>query len=118
MSRFGPRAHLSGNTLNWGVYYVHKVRQVLDGHWKSEDTKWGLKEGMVQVVAPNSEVPKDVAALFEKKKAEILAGTFQPFTGPIKDNTGTVRVAAGQTLPEDELWKMKWYADGVLGKQP
>jgi simple sugar transport system substrate-binding protein len=118
MSRFGPRAHLSGNTLNWGVYYVHKVRQVLDGRWKSEDTKWGLKEGMVQVVAPNSEVPKDVAALFEKKKAEILAGTFQPFTGPIKDNTGTVRVAAGQTLPEDELWKMKWYADGVLGKQP
>ena len=23
-----------------------------------------------------------------------------------------------RTLAEDELWKMKWYADGVLGKQP
>jgi len=118
MTRFGPRAHLSGNTLNWGVYYVHKVREVLEGRWKSEDTKWGMKEGIVQVVAPNAEVPKDVVAGFEQKKAEILAGRFHPFSGPIKDASGALRVAAGQTLPENELWTMKWYADGVLGRQP
>jgi basic membrane protein A and related proteins len=118
MTRFGPRAHLSGNTLNWGVYYVHKVRERLAGKWKAEDTKWGMKEGIVQVVAPNDQVPKDVAALFEQKKADILAGRFHPFAGPIKDSAGTLRVAAGKILPEDELWTMKWYADGVLGKQP
>ena len=118
MSRFGPRSHLSANTLNWGVYYVHKVRQMLAGQWKSEDTKWGMKEGIVQVVAPNAEVPKDVVALFEQKKAEVLAGKLHPFTGPIKDTAGTVRVPVGKTLGEDELWTMKWYAEGVLGKQP
>ena len=118
MTRFGPKAHLSGNTLNWGVYYVHKVRERLEGKWKAEDTKWGMKEGIVQVVPPNAQVPKDVAALFEQKKAEILAGKFHPFSGPIKDAGGTLRVAAGKTLGEDELWTMKWYADGVLGKQP
>ncbi len=118
MTRFGPRAHLSGNTLNWGVYYVHKVREKLAGQWKAEDTKWGMKEGIVQVVAPNAEVPREVAALFEQKKAEILAGRFHPFSGPLKDAAGTLRVPAGKTLPEDELWKMTWYAEGVLGKQP
>lgn len=118
MTRFGPKAHLSGNTLNWGVYYVHKVRQRLAGQWKSEDTKWGMKEGIVQVVAPNAEVPKDLVALFEQKKAAIMSGSLHPFTGPIKDTAGTMRVAAGKTLGEDELWTMKWYADGVLGKQP
>jgi simple sugar transport system substrate-binding protein len=118
MSRFGPRAHLSGNVANWGVYYLHKVRQVLDGKWKSEDTKWGLKEGMVQVVAPNSQVPKDLAAEFEKRKAAIVAGKLHPFTGPLKDVAGTVRVAAGRTISEDDLWMMKWYAEGVQGKQP
>ena len=118
MSRFGPRAHLSGNVANWGVYYVHKVRQVLDGKWKSEDTKWGLKEGMVQVVAPNGQVPKDLAATFEQRKAAIIAGQLHPFTGPLKDAAGAVRVAAGKTLTEDELWMMKWYAEGVMGKQP
>jgi simple sugar transport system substrate-binding protein len=118
MTRFGPRAHLSGNTLNWGVYYVKKVRDMLDGQWKAEDTKWGMKEGIVQVVAPNAQVPKDVAAQFDKAKADILAGRLHPFAGPIKDQGGAVRVAAGKTLGEDELWSMKWYAEGVTGKQP
>jgi basic membrane protein A and related proteins len=118
MTRFGPQAHLSGNTLNWGVYYVKKMRDLLEGRWKAEDTKWGLKEGIVQVVAPNSKVPKDVASMFEQQKAEIIAGRLHPFAGPIKDNNGTLRVAAGKVLGEDELWTMKWYPEGVLGKQP
>ncbi len=118
MTRFGPRAHLSGNTLNWGVYYVHKVRQMLEGKWKSEDTKWGMKEGIVQVVKPNAEVPAKVAAMFEKKKADIIAGKFHPFSGPITDVEGKIRVAAGKTISEDELWQMKWYVSGILGKQP
>lgn len=118
MSRFGPRAHLSGNTLNWGVYYVHKVRQMLEGKWKSEDTKWGMKEGIVQVVAPNKEVPPAVAAQFERKKASILADKFHPFSGPILDQDNKVKVEAGKVLGEDELWQMKWYVAGVTGKQP
>lgn len=118
MSRFGPQAHLSGNVANWGVFYVYKVRQMLEGRWRSEDIKWGMKEGMVQVVPPNSDVPKDVAALFEARKADIVAGRFQPFTGPIRDVAGALRVPAGKTLSESELWTMKWYAEGVLGKQP
>jgi basic membrane protein A and related proteins len=118
MSRFGPRAHLSGNTLNWGVYYVHKVRQLLEGKWKSEDTKWGMKEGIVQVVKPNKEVPAAALGVFEKTKANILTGKFHPFTGPIKDTEGKIRVAAGKTITEDEIWQMKWYVDGIVGKQP
>ena len=91
---------------------------MLEGRWKSEDTKWGMKEGIVKVVPPNAQVPKDLVALFEQKRADIVAGKFHPFSGPIKDTAGTVRVAAGKTLSEDELWTMKWYAEGVQGKQP
>jgi simple sugar transport system substrate-binding protein len=118
MSRFGPRAHLSGNVLNWGVYYVHKVRQLLAGQWKAEDTKWGMKEGIVQVVKPNSEVSAPMVAQFEQKKADILAGKFHPFTGPVTDVEGKLRVAPGKVLSEDELWQMKWYVAGITGKQP
>jgi hypothetical protein len=32
MNKFGPRLHLSANVANWGVYDVHKVRQMLEGH--------------------------------------------------------------------------------------
>ena len=118
MSKFGPRAHLSGNTLNWGVYYVHKVRQVLEGKWKTEDTKWGMKEGIVEVVKPNAQFPAAVVAKFDKTKADIIAGKFHPFTGPINDVNGKIMVPAGKTLGEDELWQMKWYVTGIVGKQP
>jgi basic membrane protein A len=118
MSKFGPRAHLSANTLNWGVYYRHKVQQVLDGKWKSEDTKWGMKEGIVELSPLNAAVPKDTAALFEQKKASIVAGSFHPFSGPVKDQAGALRIASGKALPESELWGMKWYVEGIEGKQP
>ena len=118
MTRFGPTAHLSANTLNWGVYYVHKVGQKLAGTWKAEDTKWGMKEGIVQLAPLGPSVPKEAIAPFEERKAAILAGRFQPFAGPIADQTGKQRVAAAQVLPESELWTLKWYVDGIVGKQP
>ena len=118
MTRFGPVAHLTANTLNWGVYYVHKVRQKLAGQWKSEDTKWGMKEGIVQLAPLGPSVPKEAIPMFEEKKAAILAGKFHPFSGPIKDQSGKQLVAAGQAIPESELWTMKWYVDGITGQQP
>ncbi|WPB55716.1 BMP family ABC transporter substrate-binding protein [Xylophilus sp. GOD-11R] len=118
MSRFGAKSHLTGNVLNWGVYYVHKVRQKLAGQWKAEDTKWGMKEGIVQLAPLNPVLPKDVAASVEKNRAAIVAGTLLPFAGPITDQAGKVRVAAGQGLADDELWKMKFYVNGIVGSQP
>jgi len=118
MSTFGPKAHLSANTVNWGVYYVHKVKQALAGQWKAEDTKWGMKEGMIELPAVNPVVPADVQALFNERKAQIVAGRFHPFGGVVKDQAGAIKVAAGQVITEAELWGMKWYADGVDGKLP
>ncbi|MET0287735.1 MAG: BMP family ABC transporter substrate-binding protein [Polyangiales bacterium] len=118
MSKYGPHAQLTANTLNWGVYYAHKIEQVLRGTWKSEDTKWGMKEDIVQLAPLNESIPPDVVALVQEKKAAIIAGTLQPFGGPVKDQGGAVKVAAGEPLPEQELWSMKWLVDGVATKLP
>lgn len=118
MTKFGPRAHLTGNTLNWGVYYVHKVRQKLAGQWKPEDTKWGMKEGIVQLAPLNPSLPKPVVDEVTAKKAAILAGSLKPFAGPITDQNGKVVVPAGQSVPEADLWTFKWYVSGIQGKQP
>ena len=92
MTRFGPQAHLTGNVLNWGVYYVHKVRQMLDGKWKPEDTKWGMKEGIVQLAPLNPALPRPVVDAVESRRADIVAGRFQPFSGEIRDQAGKVQV--------------------------
>jgi len=36
----------------------------------------------------------------------------------VKDQTGKVRIAAGQAMSEAELWSLNWYVDGVEGKLP
>ena len=38
MIKFAPKAQLTANTDNWNGYYVSRVKAVLDGTWKPDDT--------------------------------------------------------------------------------
>lgn len=119
MSKYGPRAHLTANTENWGVYYIDEVKKLLDGSWTGgRVTRWGIKEGLVVLSPLNPLVPKDVAALFEARKKDIVDGKLHPFAGPLKDNGGSVKLPAGKTLTEDELRAINWYVEGVDGAIP
>lgn len=118
MAKYGPKAHLTANTENWGVYYSQAVRNELAGTWKPEKTFWGIKENLVVLSGLNSEVPADVAKLFNEKKKEIVDGKLLPFAGPLKDNAGAVKVAAGSTLPMGDLMGINWLVDGVEGSLP
>ena len=44
--------------------------------------------------------------------------TFDPFTGPIKDRKGVVRIPAGRKATLNELLTMEWAAPGVVGDWP
>ncbi len=118
MSRFAPKAHLSANTNNWGVYYVEAAKRVLEGKWKPDDTRWGLKEKLVVMAPLNPAIPPEVAKIYEERKRAITDGTFVPFQGPIKDQAGVEKVAAGATLPMDQVMGINWYVQGVEGTIP
>jgi simple sugar transport system substrate-binding protein len=118
MSKFAPKAHLTASTNHWGGYYTETARAVLAGTWKPREIKGGLKEDMIRMSPLNAAVPKDVAKLFEAKKAEIAAGKFAPFNGPVKDQAGALKVAAGATLPLKDLMSLNWYVQGVEGSIP
>jgi basic membrane protein A len=118
MAKFAPKAQLTANVNNWGPYYISRVKAALAGTWKTEDTKWGIKEGMVVLPAPNAAVPPDGVKLFEAKKKAIADGSFTPFQGPIKDQSGTIKVAEGSVLPIGDLMSMNWYVEGVEGSIP
>lgn len=118
MAKYGPKAQLSANTENWGVYYSQQVKQQLAGTWKPSQTLWGLKEDLVRLSPLNAAVPADVAKLFAEKKQAIIDGKLVPFAGPLKDNQGKVRVAAGAALPLDQLMSINWLVDGIEGTLP
>jgi simple sugar transport system substrate-binding protein len=118
MRKYGPKYELTAATHHWGQYYIREAKAVLAGKWKSGDVWGGIKDGMVGLAPFGAAVPKEVIAVVEARKAEIAAGKFHPFQGPIKDNDGKLRVAAGKHLSDPEILGLNWYVEGVQGKLP
>jgi simple sugar transport system substrate-binding protein len=118
MSAFAPNAHLASAVVNWGPYYIKAIDEVINGTWKVERTVWGVKEGLNDLIKIADVVPEDAKKRVEEIKAGLKDGSFEPFTGPIVDNTGKERLAKDQKA--DQAWKdsVDFFVKGIEGKVP
>jgi simple sugar transport system substrate-binding protein len=126
MKAFAPKAQLFSSVNNWGPYYISKIQQMMDGKWSTGDgpdhwagNTWvGIADDYL-VLSPFENMPADVAKAAAQAAADIKSGKNKIFTGPIKDNSGKVRVPAGKTLNDGELFQtLDYYVDGISGKIP
>jgi len=113
MSAFAPNTQLTAIIDRWGPHYTKSVQSVLDGTWVESSVWDGLASGEVEIGPYNAKVAAEGVARAEGLTAGIIAGTLHPFAGPIKDNTGTERVAAGDVIDDGEFWGVDWYAEGI-----
>jgi simple sugar transport system substrate-binding protein len=118
MSRFGPKAHLTASTHNWGPYYTKTTRDVLAGAWKTHTLWGGMREGFVQLAPLSAAVPASVREEVARLEAGLKAATFHPFAGPVKDQAGKELIPAGRNMTDDELGKMNYYVEGVASQLP
>jgi basic membrane protein A len=143
MLQFGPDSAVSGELVDWGVMYVKILQDIKDGKWTNEDMWWMAKEKAAVLGADYSTPvnPKFVDALKAKTVGTPDLGTlnvydlvmkryeqmqtggreaFDPFTGPIKDNKGKLRIAADTIGTKAELLgtDMLWYPDNTIGDVP
>jgi basic membrane protein A and related proteins len=119
MSGFAPKAHLGSAIVDWSNYYTKSIQEVMDKTWKGGIvTRWGVKEGQNDLIKIAEAVPAELKAKIEEVKKGIKEGTFEPFTGPIMDNTGKEVLA--KDVKADDEWKGKvgFYVKGVEGKVP
>ena len=115
MSVFAPKAHLTAPVWNWAPYYTRVVKEVQDGTWKAESAWPGLETGVIALAPYGDMVPQKVRDAVELRKQEIAAGKFKVFTGPIEDQDGKVKIAAGKTATDESLLGMMWFVKGVVG---
>jgi basic membrane protein A and related proteins len=118
MSKFGPKTNLTSIVQTWGPYYIQVVQDVLAGRWKSGNVMGGFKEGMIHMAPLNAVVPAAVKTQAAQVESDIAAGKLQVFRGPIVDQDGKQRVAAGQTMTEADLDRMNYLIQGVDGMMP
>lgn len=118
MSAFAPNAHLASAIVNWTPYYVKSIEELRNGTWESKRTVWGVKEDLNDLIKIADFVPAEAKAKVEEIKAGMKAGTFEPFTGPIFDNTGREVLAAG--VQADRAWKdgVNFFVRGIEGRVP
>lgn len=118
---FAPGAWLTATTYNWGPYYISDIQAAMNGTWKTHFYYGSLADNFVVMAPFGTSVTSQAAAAITAKEAAIKAGTFDPFTGPITEQNGSIGVPAGTTLPVYvagntlSKYSISWFVQGVIG---
>jgi len=145
MYKYAPDHIASGQLVHWEVIYLDFFAKVYAGFYNNKNLQnvdywWLMKEKAVELGAdfgmPINSVYQeqlknfviedsffgkisvfDLVAKLQKEMAD-PEYTFSPFTGPIYDRQGKLRVPAGVRLSMEELITIEWAAEGVVGPWP
>ncbi|MHB1393611.1 MAG: BMP family ABC transporter substrate-binding protein [Clostridia bacterium] len=111
-----PKAYLTAPVWHWGKYYAAEVQRILDGNWKQANYYGDMKDGMIDLAPLTENAAEGSQAVVDKAKAAIIDGSLNVFAGPIKDQTGAVKVPEGSAMTFDEMMSVDWFVQGVEGK--
>lgn len=111
---------------HWGKFYEQLIRTIMDGTWKYDDKSaankainywWGMSAGVIDVIC-SKKIPAETKRLIELLKYTITSGQFSPFYGRIYSQDGIVQRDQNRQLSPEEIVKMDWLADNVIGAIP
>lgn len=121
------RTNLAMSIYHWGIFYERLINSIMKGSWKIEEEElgeskafnywWGLSAGVIDVIC-SKRIPPETAKLIDIMKQAIKSGTYHPFSGPLMDQNGTIRLPESEVLRPDEILKMDWLAENVIGSIP
>ena len=114
-SSYAPDIWLTGTVYHWGPYYVKRVKAAMDGSWKTGSYYGSIGDGMIDIAPFGQSVTQATRDQIDAKKEALKSGTFYEFTGPLKDQTGAVKVAAGTKMTLEQILSMDWFVQGVIG---
>ena len=115
MSAFAPDAYLASAIWDWGPYYASVIEAVADGSYAGGAYWGGMDDGIVQIGSLADDVSAETKALIDERAAAMVAGEFDPFTGPINDQDGNEVIAAGVVPNDGDLLGMAYFVEGVIG---
>lgn len=117
-SPLAPQGWLTAARWTWGDLFTDLVKQTVDGKYTPQLYRAGVKDHVVGLAPFGPNVPPDVQKLATDTEQAIASGTTFPFQGPIKDQTGKVRIEAGKRPTTAELETTDYLVEGVVGSVP
>lgn len=119
-----PIHHLAAPIWQWGVFYEKIVGNLLSNtFWNvidmfSANDKlvnfwWGMESDVLDIYFSHKYVPFETQKLVNLMKKIIQNNDYNPFTGPIYDNSGTLRIEKDEIASNEEILNMDWFVDNV-----
>jgi basic membrane protein A len=108
-----PGAWLTAPIWHHEVYLNSAIERLIDGTWEPESYYGTMRDGYMDLAPMSELVTAEAKASVEEVRAKMLAGEFDVFVGPIKDNKGNIVVQAGETLDREGIWKTDYLVEGV-----
>jgi simple sugar transport system substrate-binding protein len=141
MQPYGVDSVVSGQLMDWGGIYVKILEDIYNGNWNPKEDIWWLAKEKAALLGGSFTdpinpkfVPALKAAMVDttdfgkisaydlvmKRYAQMQQGVevFDPYTGPIKDNKGEIKIPAGERASKQDLLSIMYYVDGVNGDIP
>lgn len=118
MVKYAPGKYLGVVGTDWGPFFKRMVDDHVAGTFKGENYWLGMEDDVVYTADWNADIPADTVIAILAKQAEIAAGTFVVFKGPLMDQTGAGRVADGVAMTDAEIISMDWHVAGVTTPLP
>jgi basic membrane protein A len=121
-SELAPKGWLTGSIWNWGPLFVDMVKTVRAGDFAdspySGQYRATLADGVVKLAPFGAAVTDKSRTMIEETLEQMKSGKLKPFTGPIKDQSGKVRIPDGESPSATELESTEYLVQGVEGKIP
>ena len=114
-----PKAYLTAPVWHWNVYYKDQIQKIIDGTWSSSSYWAPMSDGIVSLDKLSALTAEGTQEKIDAAREKIISGEWDVFTGPIKDNTGAEKIAAGQKMSDDDMYNhFDWFVEGVIGTVP
>ena len=116
-AKLAPKGYLTGSEWNWEKVYKGYIETVQGKKPIEHLVRGGFKEGYIKMSPYGAAVPEEAKKKADEVKAQMTAGTFVIFKGPLKDNTGKEVIGAGvdRGQRDIELEKMNYLVEGTKG---
>ena len=122
----GEPENITMTANNWGILYERIINIIMKGNWGSADAEseskpinywWGMSAGVVDIIL-SGKIPSDLRRLVNIFRDLIIKDEFSPFEGLVVSQDGEVRSEDGVELQTEDIIKMNWLVDNVIGNIP
>ena len=123
--REDKKINLAMPIWNWGVYYEKLIRSMINKTFQTEyesskkafNYYWGMSAGVVELICSNH-LPESVKKLVGVLQNAICNGTYNPFQGIIKTQSGEQLENIAGVLNLQQIIDIDWLLENIEGEIP